>query len=81
VPVYLKTKKYGRMEKWKLSPELLETKRLQSAPAPPYVAFYNTRDFGAIYSDDFQFETGFEKYIHRRRGHLPENLYHASMHR
>jgi hypothetical protein len=57
VPLYLKNEEVRQDGKMEVDPKLLETKRLQSAPAPPYVAFYNTRDFGAIYSDDFQFET------------------------
>jgi hypothetical protein len=57
VPVYFKKEEAISKGIMGLSPAQLEGKHIDLQPKPPYTLYANVRDFGEIYSDDFDFET------------------------
>ena len=57
MPVYFKKEDVMVNGQMALSVEKLNGQNIHLAPQPPLVGYLNVQDFGAIYSDDFVFET------------------------
>ncbi len=57
VPIYLRQEEALCAGELAITSEQVREKSVLPAGRLPFVAFYNTRDFGAIYSDSFTFET------------------------
>jgi len=57
VPVYYKKEDVMKGGKMTLTQAQIESRNIPMQPVPPDVLFTNVRDFGDIYTDDFDFET------------------------
>jgi len=57
IPVYFKKGDVMRGGKMTLSAEKIKSQNIAMAPKPPVLSFCNVKDFGDLYTDDFEFET------------------------
>lgn len=57
VPVYIPKEAAMADGKMRLTTDQIKEKNIPMQPKPPTVFFFNVRDFGEIYSDNFVFET------------------------
>jgi hypothetical protein len=57
IPTYLKREEVMRRGRMEVSLAQIRARNIPLDLSPPFISFYNTRNFGEIYSDDFVFET------------------------
>jgi hypothetical protein len=57
IPIYFKKEDVMKDGKMSLSIDKIKYQNVSLAPNAPVLSFCNVQDFGALYSDDFEFET------------------------